>query len=95
MISERATEKQRDVYICFIDYTKVFDRVQCDELLKMLMNLDLYGKDICLIQNLYWDQSACIRIENEMNEYTKMKRGVCHRCVLSLDLFNLYSELIL
>ena len=56
MISERANEKQRDVYMCFIDYTKAFDRAQYDELLKMLMNLDLYGKDIHLIQNLYWDQ---------------------------------------
>ena len=26
------------------------------------MNLDLYRKDICLIQNLYWNQSACTRI---------------------------------
>ena len=83
MISERAIEKQRDVYMCFIDYTKAFDRVQHDELLKMLMNLDLYGKDIHLIQNLYWEQSACIRIENEMSEYTKIKRGVHQGCVLS------------
>ena len=59
------------------------------------MNLDLYEKNICLIQNLYWDQSACIRIENEMGEYTKIKRGVHQGCVLSPDLFNLYSEMIL
>ena len=30
--------------MCFTDYTKAFDREQHDELLKMLMNLDLYGK---------------------------------------------------
>ena len=30
MIFERAIEKQRDVYMCFIDYTKAFDRVQHD-----------------------------------------------------------------
>ena len=48
MISGRAIEKQRDVYMSFIDYTKAFDRVQHDELLKMLTSLDLYGKDICL-----------------------------------------------
>ena len=81
MISERAIETQRDVYMCFIDYTKVFDRVQHDECLKMLMNLDLYGKDTCMIQNLYWDQSACKRIENKMSEYTKIKGGVNQGCV--------------
>ena len=87
--------KQKDIYMCFIDYTKAFDRVQHDELLKMLMNLNIYGKDICLIWSLYWDQSSCIRIENKMSEYTKFKRGVCPGCVLSPDLFNLCSEMIL
>ena len=81
--------------MCFIDYTISFDRVQHDELLKMLMNVDLYGKDIHLIQNLYWDQSASIRIENEMSEYTKIQRGMHQGCVLSPDLFNLYSDMIL
>ena len=84
MISVKAIEKQGDVYMCFIDYTKAFDRVQHDELLKILMNLDLYGKDIHLIWNLYWYQSTCIRIENEMSEYTKNKR-MHHECVLSPD----------
>ena len=67
MISERAVEKQKNVYMCFIDYTKTCNRVQHDELLRMLMNLDLYGNDIYLIWNLYWDQSAWKRIENEMS----------------------------
>ena len=70
MISKRAIEKQRDAYMCFIDYTKAFDGEQHDEFLKMLMNLDLYGKEICLLWNLYWNQSPCIRIEIEMSEYT-------------------------
>ena len=86
---------KRDVCMCFIDYTKAFDRLQHNELLNMLMDLDLYGKDICLIQNLCWDQSACIRIENKMSEYTKIKRGLCQGCILSPDLFNLCSEMIL
>ena len=81
--------------MCFIDYTKAFDRVQHDELLKMLMNLELYGRDIHLIQNMYWDQSACIRIENEMGEYTKIKGGVCIGCAFLPDLFNLYNEMLL
>ena len=33
MIPERAIDKQRDVYMCFTDYTKAFDRVQPDKLL--------------------------------------------------------------
>ena len=30
-----------------------------------------------------------------MSEYAKIRRGVCQGCSLSLDLFNLYSEMIL
>ena len=46
MLSERAIEMQKDLYMCFIDYTKAFDKVQHEELLKLLQSLDLDGKDI-------------------------------------------------
>ena len=82
MISERAIEKQRDVYMCFIDYT--FDEVKHENLLGMLMNLDLHGKDIRIIRNLYWDQTACIRIGNEMSNFISIKRGVRQGCVSPL-----------
>ena len=95
LILERAIEKQKDANMYFINYTKAFDRVQCDELLKMLMNIDLSAKDIHLIWNLYWDQSPCIRIKNKMSEYTKIRRGLHQGCALSPDLFSLHSEMIL
>ncbi|MCH9665805.1 MAG: hypothetical protein K0U41_08180 [Gammaproteobacteria bacterium] len=95
MLSERAIEMQKDLYICFIDYTKAFDKVQHEKLWKLIENLDLDGKDMRLIRNLYWDQTACIRLDTEMSGYTKIERGVRQGCVFSPDLFNLYSEMIL
>ena len=86
MIYERVIEKQRDVYMCFIDYTKAFDRVQYDELLKMLMNLDpepILGP-ITLYRNRKSDKSI---YQNQ--------GGVHQGSVLSPDLFNLYSKMIL
>ena len=94
-LCERAIEMQQDIYLCFIDYTKAFDRVKHEVLLDMLQSLDLDGKDMRLIRNLYWEQSACIRIEGETSQYTDIKRGVRQGCVFSPDLFNLYSEVIL
>ena len=61
-LAERAIEMQKDVYLCFIDYSKAFDRVRHKEWIQILMQLDIDGKDICLIGNLYWDQNAAIRI---------------------------------
>ena len=50
--------------------------------------------DICLIQNLYWEQAACMQVNNELSDYSKIERGIRQGCVFSLDLFNLYSEMI-
>ena len=36
MLPERAIEMQKDLYVCFIDYTKSFDKVQHKELFNML-----------------------------------------------------------
>ena len=58
MLSERAIEMQKDVYMCFIDYTKAFDKVKHEELLQILQCLDLDGKDLRLIRNLYWEQTG-------------------------------------
>ena len=95
MLSERAIKMQKDVFICFIDYTKAFDRVQHKQPMHILNCLDLDGKDIRLIQNLYWEQAACMRVNNELSDYIKIERGDRQGCVFSPDLFNLYSEMIL
>ena len=72
-IAERAIEMQRDLYVCFIDYTKAFDKVRHKNLMQILNNLDLDGKDLRLIQDLYWRQQAAIRIDNDLSKYVEIK----------------------
>ena len=86
---------QKDVFLCFIDYTKAFDKVRHDQLFEDLTKIGLDTKDIKLLQNLYWKQTACVRVETELSDYINIKRGVRQGCVMSPDLFNYYSELIL
>ncbi|GFO24183.1 RNA-directed DNA polymerase from mobile element jockey-like [Plakobranchus ocellatus] len=47
---ERALEVQKDVYLCFIDYTKAFDRVRHDEIIAELKQLNIDGKDLRIIK---------------------------------------------
>ena len=95
MLAERCIEMQKDLYLCFIDYSKAFDKVRHEKLFNILEHLDIDGKDLRVIRNLYWDQSAAVRVGGELSEYTLIKRGVRQGCVMSPDLFNIYSEMIL
>ena len=54
----------------------------------------LDGKDIRIISNLYWNQTACVRLDGDRTEQVKILRGVRQGCVLSPLIFNLYSERI-
>ena len=92
---ERALEVQKDLHLCFIDYTKAFDKVRHDKIIDMLEVLNIDGKDLRIIKNMYWEQTAAIRIENEISKFIQIKRGVRQGCVLSPDLFSLYSENIM
>ncbi|KAK3788180.1 hypothetical protein RRG08_056681 [Elysia crispata] len=82
--------------ICMIPAAlQAFDRVKHEGLFEMLGQLDIDEKDLRVLRNLYWDQTAAVRVGGELSEYTNIKRGVRQGCVMSPDLFNLYSEVIL
>ena len=75
-IMERATEVQKDLYLCFIDYSKAFDKVKHSNLFNILQRLNCDGRDLRVLRNLYWEQEAAIRIDNEYSEYKPICRGV-------------------
>jgi len=95
MMIERTIEMKKDLHLCFIDYAKAFDRVKHEKLFTILHDLDIDGKGLRIIRNLYWDQTAATRLDNELSEFKPIKRGVRQGCVLSPDFFNIYSEMIM
>ena len=59
---------QRDVYKYYIDCVKAFDKVQPKHLFRILEGLDINGKDIELLKNLYCEKEANIRIGNHASD---------------------------
>ena len=52
-IIEKARECQKNIYYCFIDYTKAFDCVDHHKLWKILKDMGIPDYLICLMRNLY------------------------------------------
>lgn len=95
ILLERCIAINKPIYICFIDYQKAFDRVLHGKLMEVLMKCDIDSKDRRIIQKLYWEQTASIKInEDEEGEKFNIRRGVRQGCVLSPALFNIYTEFI-
>lgn len=92
---ERAIEKKKDVFACFIDYEKAFDKIKHEELINILSISGIDKKDINIIKKLYWNQKAVIKVGTDETDSIKIKRGVRQGCVMSPDLFSIYSEIIM
>ena len=82
IMAERCLEMQTTLYICFIDYTKAFDRVKHDLLFEILFKAGVPDKEINIIKNRYLQQKATVRYENETSQEITIKCGVRQDCKL-------------
>jgi len=50
---EKSLEVNQELYLCYVDYEKAFDKVKHEDLMKMLERLEINGKDLKIIKNLF------------------------------------------
>ena len=60
-IIEKVRKLQKNIYFCFIDYTKAFDSVDHNKLWKILKEMGIPDHLTCLLRNLYAGQEATVR----------------------------------
>ena len=60
-IIKKARKFQKNIYLCFIDYTKAFDCVYHGKLWKAPKDMGIQDHLICLLRNLYVGQEATVR----------------------------------
>ena len=94
-IIEKTRESQKNIYFCFIDYTKGFDCVDHNKLWKILQEMSMPDHLTCLLRNLSVGQEATVRTRHETTDWFKILKRVHHGCILSRCLFNFYAEYIM
>ena len=94
-IIEKARELQKNIYFCFIDYSKAFEFVDHNKLRKILKEMGIPDHITCLLRNLYAGQEATVRTGHGTTNWFQIGKGVHQGCILSPCLFNFYAEYIM
>ena len=68
---------QKNIYFCFIDYTKAFDCVDLNKLCKILNETGIPNHLTCLLRNLYAGQEATVRTGHGTKDWFQIGKGVC------------------
>ena len=75
-IIEKATEFQKNIYFCFIDYAKAFDCVDHNKLWKILKEMGVPDHLTCLLRNLCAGQEAAVTTEHGTTDWFQTGKGV-------------------
>ena len=93
-ITEKAREFQKNIYFCFIDYTKAFNCVNHNKLWKILEEMGIPYLTY-LLRNLYAGQEATVKTGHGTIDWFQIGKAVCQGLILSPCLFNLHAEYIM
>ena len=94
-IIEKAREFQKNIYFCFIDYTKAFDSMDHNKLWKILKEMRIPDRLTFFLRNLYAGQEATVRKGHGTTDWFQIEKGVHQGCILSPCLFNVCTEYIM
>ena len=93
-IIEKAREFQKNIYFCFIDYSKAFN-CWITTNWKILKKIGMPDHLTYLLRNLYAGQEATIRTGHGKTVCFQIRKRVRQGCILSPCLCNLYAEYIM
>ena len=85
---KKAREFQKNIYFCFIDYTKALDCVDHNKLWKILKEMGIPDHLTCLLRNLYAGQEATVRIGHGTTDWFQIRKEYvkavyCHAAYLT------------
>ena len=93
--SKKQESSRKNIYFCFIDYSKAFNCVDHNKLWKILKEVGIPDHLTCLLRKLYAGQEATVRTGYGTTDWFQIGTGVRQGCILSPCFFNLYAEYIM
>ena len=67
---------QKNIYFCFINYTKALHCVGHNKLGKILQGMGIPDYLTCILRNLYVGQEAAVRTKHRTTDWFKIGKGV-------------------
>ena len=80
---KKQESSRKNIYFCFIDYTKGFDCVDHNKLWKILKEMGTPDHLTYLLRNLYAGQEAIIRTGHGTTDWFQIGKGGPQGCILS------------
>ena len=93
-LDHQKSKFQKNIYFCFIHYTKAFDCVDHNKLWKILQETGI-SDHLYLLRNVYVGQETTVRTGHGTTDWFQIGKRVRQGCILSPSLFNLYAEYIM
>jgi len=89
-LSQKPHCSRKPLYVCFIDYSTVFDTISHNRLWKKLAALGMSAKILTVLMNMYANACSSVKMNGELSPHLRCTRGLRQGCHLSPLLFNLF-----
>ena len=78
LLDHRKSKKipEKNIYFCFIDYTKAFNCLNHNKLWKILKEMGIPDHLTCLLRNLYAGQEATVRTRYGTTDWFQFGKGI-------------------
>ena len=92
---KKQESSRKNIYFCFICYSKAFNCVDHNKLWKILQEMEIPDHFTCLLTNLFAGQKATVRTRHGTTDWFQIGKGLHQDCILSPCLFNFNAEYIM
>ena len=81
LIDHYVNKKRKNLFLCFVDFRKAFDKVEHTYLWNKLIQNKINGKLLRLIKSMYERVKSGVRSNYGLSEFFKYKKGVRQGCL--------------